>query len=126
MGLFTPINGWTKETIISHIETEFKGRSYQPETGCVYLGQDGKKCAVGLFIPDTFSLFTSGGENINSGYNVARLLQAFPNLAQHMPLGTDALQTLQTIHDFSIPSSDTRTDDQVKAELIDWVRENVA
>ena len=82
------INGWTKEKMIKHIETHFKGKAVERDTGyCQYLTDDGKKCAVGLFLPkDDHQKFKGG---------VSFLLGAYENLKQYMPMTLDKLNELQ-------------------------------
>lgn len=53
--MYKTANGFTKQTIIERIQKEFKGMA---EIGhgmfakCVFLTPEGKKCAIGLFIPE--------------------------------------------------------------------------
>lgn len=43
----------SKELIINTIKKDFKGKAYDRNIHqCVHLTDDGKKCALGLFIPD--------------------------------------------------------------------------
>ncbi len=50
---YTPINRWTRQKMIDHVKSNFKGKSIGMDGVCLYRGPDGKKCAVGLFIPDS-------------------------------------------------------------------------
>lgn len=63
-------------------------------TGCAYLARDGKKCVVGLLMPD-------GHPAQQSGHYFRTLLERTPDLANIIPEGmkADDLHDLQTIHD---------------------------
>ena len=129
MSQFKAINGFTKALIINLIQTEFTVKS-QNETGeCVYRGGTGSKCAVGIFIPD--HSYQSDMDRMGayaSGTDVESLLEAYPNLVQFMPLELEALKLLQTKHDGKPPQygAESRSDAEIKAQLIQWVEENVS
>lgn len=91
MSLYTPINGFTKQAIKDHIRREFKGKAINGPY-CQYLTQDGKKCAVGMFIPD-------GHVAQKTCANALALLDRYPELKEKMPLSRLAMHELQTAHD---------------------------
>ncbi len=121
--MYKPINGWTKESIIDHIIYNFKGKSVvvhssaiYPDTGvesCKYRGPNGKKCAVGMFIPDELYHPNIEGSCIRSTKLININL-----LKSNFPLHIDAMEDLQEIHDVSDP-------DCTLTDLIDWVDKNV-
>lgn len=108
--MFTTQNGWTKERMLSHIRTHFAGKSYtvNAETGqheCKYRGPEGKRCAVGLFIPDD-----RYRESMDSNYeNYATSVLERYNLEDAMPISAMGMQQLQQVHDNSA-SQNTLTD----------------
>lgn len=115
--MYKPINGWTKKEIIRAIKRGNKGaksnlKRYLGDTMRVYRGEDGYKCAVGIFIPDDVYHDSCEGEV------VGKLLIDFPGLATFMPLPTSALDQMQNIHD-------TCSDHDPRPELIEWIEENV-
>lgn len=135
VSLFAPINGWTKAKIKEHIEKEFKGlavvcrgdgtSSNRLWPSCSYLTPEGKKCAVGVFIPN-------GHEGQRSGGRVESLLGDFPDLKDHMPLPVEAMSLLQDVHDqynHGIPEGYTPPSPEVevviKAAILDWVDNHV-
>jgi hypothetical protein len=115
--MFEAINGYTKESIIQKIESDFKGRAGDINGyGCEYLTKEGRKCAVGLFIPD-------GHPGQECGSDVSGLLDKFPDLTDSMPLPILALDRLQYLHDHRLKGD--QTIDRQKSILIDWVEANV-
>lgn len=82
----------TKQEIIVKINADFKGKA-RNNNRCAYLTGDGKKCAIGLFIPDGHKgQFHTG--------TVIELLNDFPDLKPHMPSqNLDFLRDLQRHHD---------------------------
>lgn len=109
------INGWTKESTIQHIKDNFNGRSVGEDGICVYRTGDGKKCAVGLFIPD--DVYSNDMEEINAKDMVTEF-----NLESYMPLDSVTLEKLQNVHDNNwderkkqmIEGRDTSLDDMIK------------
>ena len=99
MGL---LNGWTKSQVKKVVDNHFKGRAWVPSNKegasrhdgrCVYLAPDGKKCGVGLFIPD-------GHESQDADAGVYHLIRThFPELESMMPLSVSKLEELQRFHD---------------------------
>ncbi len=97
MKKYKTINGWTKQTMIDHVVANFKGMSVDvsnpDETPkCMYRGPEGKKCAVGLFIPD---------ENYSSKFE-GKSAYALPHeLHSKMPIEVIGLDSFQSVHDMS-------------------------
>lgn len=117
---YTPINGWTKETIIEAIQTKNKGvPSMAPDVGCSYFGDGNNRCAVGCFIPDDFIERVKEWERAgHKTFGAMALVKAFPEMG--LPLDGLALSQLQTVHDRIDRSRDPRP------AMIRWVEENVA
>jgi hypothetical protein len=110
--MYAPINQWTKEKIINHIEKNFVGKSYENEETCLYRSDDGRKCALGLFIPD--KRYSSKME-----HQCARTVITDYKLERFMPLETDAMRQLQMVHDES-------NENKTKEQMINWIKRNVA
>lgn len=111
-------NGWTKEKMIAHIETEFKGRSVKPGTlnDCLYRGPNGKKCAVGMFIPNELYNIDMDGPQ-NSAHCVIRGF----NLNGVMPLDEDGMDSFQRAHDHVSIGAD----EEVLMDLINFIEAEV-
>lgn len=117
------INGYTKANIIEKIEKEFEGKAVKVSHNistftnhCQYLTDDGKKCIIGLFLPE-------GHKGQQSQDNVLGLLKEFPELERLMPFEyIGDLADLQTVHDILKSSNDL--DDQ-RSILIDWINAKV-
>lgn len=119
--MYQPINGWTKTRIIDHIKTNFKGQA-KNGTICQYKTEDGKKCAVGLFIPDeVYHIDMESRAVIN-------LMEYNPKLINFMPLPVNALGLLQNVHDayLNSESGDLRPESQVLPDILAWVEKNVS
>lgn len=120
--MYKCINGWTKEKMIKHMQKEFKGRSTGPyidakgeqRHSCVYRGPEGKKCGVGLFIPD--ELYNRAME----GLTALKIIQEYSELELVMPLDVAGMNRLQSIHDTS-----THLDEQTLANMLDFIKHNV-
>ncbi len=115
-----PINGWTKAKIIQHIKDNFKGKAFNYSNPkdrkcgaevCVYLTKDGRKCAVGLFIPDGHN----GQRHIGT---VSGLLFRFPDLSDVMPLDTSSMSGLQRAHDES-------GEETTLEEMLEYIEKNI-
>ena len=89
MGL---LNGWTKDQVKKVIDTMFIGRAYSWTQGCEYLTDTGKKCGVGLFIPD-------GHAAQKSRRSAEYMIMDHPELEEMMPLSVYGLERLQQFHD---------------------------
>lgn len=100
---FKTINGWTKEKMKEHIIQNFRGQSTASDgLVCLYRGPNGAKCAVGLFIPESVASTFSYVENT---FPIHDLLDAYPAIRGHMPLGLTALRVFQSAHDNSNPEN---------------------
>lgn len=122
--MFKAINGWNKTKIINRIKRQFKGKSERVGGGacgvsCVYRAPGGKKCAIGLFIPDSQykKVMDKGG-----GMDSDRLIDEFPKLAKVLPLDKEACSEFQSTHD---GLSEGESIEDQKAILIQWVKHNV-
>lgn len=109
---YQTINGWTKESMINHIKTEFKGKSIDKDAfgTCLYRGPNGTKCAVGIFIKDD-----NEAEKLE-GFPVSQLF--FNHLQNDFPLNLAAMNDIQMIHDGSHP-------DTTLQDMLTWVENNV-
>lgn len=86
-------NGWTKKKVIKHIEDNFRGKSVDKCLGvCEYQGKNGKRCAVGLFLPKKHEALKFNG-------GVDGLLNEYPDLFGKLPFDKFSLRQLQQIHD---------------------------
>lgn len=130
--MFKAINGYTKARILEVIQNTFQGKSMKVMSNgspsCAYRGENGSKCAVGLFIPD--EVYRDAMDELDpkwNGTDVETSLQRFPELGQHMPLEVEALQKLQSIHDGEKLQyeTDLRPTETIKNELLQWVETNV-
>lgn len=108
------INGWTKQELMSKIKLEFKGKSLAHETPrtCLYRGPEGKKCAVGLFIPD--ELYSQAFEN----RSYFSLTNKNPELRKFMPMDEESMNALQFVHD-------TSKIETTKEKILKWIDTNV-
>lgn len=116
---YETVNGWTKKKMIAHIKKNFKGQSKMSmfeghSATCLYRGPKGKKCAVGLFIPD--EVYSPGMED----KNVAAIVKRYPKLLSVLPLSSVALGNLQYIHDYHLQNKAT-----LLKKMINWINENV-
>jgi hypothetical protein len=122
--MYKTINGWTKQKMIDHVIAEFRGRSVNTSKSCQYRGPNGKKCAIGMFIPD--SIYKDDMDGILGRYsNVAT---AYPKINDFMPLNPMACKYLQDVHDgnskefFDMSSTDVeRTDDEVLSDILNFI-----
>lgn len=81
-----------KQEIIDKIDSDFKGQASENQE-CRYLTSDGKKCVVGLFIPD-------GHEVQDSRADVVEIVQRFPDLLDNFPTkDLDFWDNFQAQHD---------------------------
>lgn len=118
--MYSTINGWTKKSFIEHVKKNFKGKAvitnnFPSFFRCQYLTKDGRKCAVGLFIPDGHIGQTSSGDVIS-------LLNQHPSLSINMPLNTEAMKIFQNKHDNLNYKESVKTQ---LACLISWISANV-
>ena len=70
-----------KSEVIKVINEKFKGKAVRG-VHCSYLTKCGKRCAIGMFIPDDHP-----GLTYQKG--VVSLLQDYPDLKEHMPHVSD-------------------------------------
>jgi hypothetical protein len=120
--MYECINGWTKEKMIAAIQEGVKGKPsfVRTRNTCAYRGDDGNKCAVGCFIPDSEYL-----EDMDTKEGGVRpLLARHPQLERFMPLRLEALAALQAVHDSKYDYIGGRHEDPRPA-LIDWIEANV-
>lgn len=81
------------EKILEKIEVEYKGRAVDEYGECKYKTDDGRKCAIGLFIPERH-------EGQESESNVLGLLNEYKDLRKHLPSNDiDKLLRFQGLHD---------------------------
>ena len=111
-------SGWTKASLIQYIRDNFKGKSMRVYKDgsvstnlCAYKGPDGKKCAVGLFIPDDQYRPIFEGD---SAISVMRKVDV------KWPLSPDAMACLQAEHD-----DDSQPAETILDRLVDWVTKYV-
>lgn len=112
--MFECINGWTKAKMVEHIKKEFKGKSiieHGDDMTCVYRGNEGAKCAVGLFIPDELYSTTFEGKPAGMVINSLKLEEA-------MPLTITGMVILQRVHDKSQPKT-------TLSAILNWIENNV-
>lgn len=105
------INGWTKESLITFIESNFNGQSLNTNGDCVYRGLLGAKCAVGMFIPE--NKYTDKME----GDKASEIIRDYC-LASYMPLSSNGMLALQDAHDLSSPES-------CLTNMLTFIQENV-
>jgi len=110
---YKPINGWTKNKILQ----VFRKRRYNCAAVdmagcCVYLTENGNKCAVGMFIPPGHA-----GQEYEGP--VDGLLEKFPDLKEKMPLTNVGMTKLQNVHD------DQNSRKNAKQKMIEWVKKYV-
>ena len=108
------LNGWIDSTIKKTIDKNFTGRGFNKHGVCEYLTKDGKKCAVGIFIPDGHKAQTMEG-------SVRDLLHKFKDLLDIMPLNSNSLFLLQKYHDFDLNFRNLPLKEQ-KALLFDTIK----
>ena len=116
--MYTPANGYTKETIIEKIRTEFNGKAVCPiRNACDYRTSGDRKCAIGIFIPNEFTdIYHLTG-------SVKTISKRHPRVMQYLPLADlGGLSKFQSTHD---ELSFELTVEQQTQELIDWVERNV-
>lgn len=108
--MYKTINGWTKQSMIEHIETEFKGKSITSSGSCRYLTDDGKKCAIGMFIP-----YYKYSKEMEGLINISELSKKYKI---SFPLHPSIMRQLQIIHDES-------PIDNCLTNMLAWIENNV-
>lgn len=119
---YPTINGWTKQRIIDHIKTNFKGKSVSKKANgeqCMYRGPNGKKCGVGLFIPDDKYHPDLDNAQASGGTSAYHVLTRHVEIQQHMPLNIDEMGKFQRIHDGSV------SDEGCLSNMLNWIERNV-
>jgi len=114
------INGWTKAKIIDKLEQMMpdSGRCIEEDGDmCQYRNDDGKACAIGAFIPDTFR------EALGYIGYVKALLNEYPEVKDYMPITLETLDLFQCVHDRW--NDDLSEYASPKLACIAWVREHV-
>lgn len=127
---FKTINGFTKESMIAVLKKQFKGQALEGDGNCRFLTSEGKKCAVGCFIPDDkyndcieglgVDASTIVDKNTPTGVK-ARFFRE--NYTKFMPLNYSGMGAFQAYHDCKLTYVE-----HVEAQLnmlINWVNENV-
>jgi len=102
------------------IDAEFIGKSVPIDNNqgmCMYRGPNGKKCAAGLFIPDSLYKKTMEGSNIEA------VLKLYPKIEKKMPLNKYGMYIFQLWHDRYLSTENT-TKEQ-KAKLMEFIKKNV-
>lgn len=117
---YTTINGWTKATMIEAI------RKHVPENDkcedstdaeCIYYrSEDGARCAVGAFVPD--SIAPKLGEIVGGPDTLVSLSDVTEDM---LPLSLTGLRELQEEHDLWDPEYGL----SMHETLIAWIEANV-
>lgn len=120
--MFNTANGYTKQKIIDKINSDFKGKAVRAidadeKSICAYLTHDGKKCAVGLFIPDGHDAQSHEGGYQDLMKNHSETLQTL------MSMEDTGMTAFQSFHDVQLKNSETV--ETQKARLIEWILKNV-
>ena len=91
------------------LEKEFSGRAVNDLQHCQYLTAQGRKCAIGCFIP-------KGHKATSDIYAVGHLLEVHPDLVEYMPCkNIEVLRKFQFFHDDIL--TDTSTVEEQRAAL---------
>ena len=103
-----------KQRIIETINEKFKGQAkVVGKNGCMYQTPCGKRCAIGMFIPDDHQGLECFGD-------VIFLLKQYPELSQHMPSDDIYfMHKFQAVHDCDL--NDNMSLDEQKQVLIDFI-----
>jgi len=105
------------KNIWEKIDNGFTGKAVDTDSNvksCLYLNQNGQKCAVGLFIPDGHASQTDSAMDTE---NAKGLLFHYPDLLDHMPVeDVRLLNAWQTFHDCEL-STTTMTVGEQKVSL---------
>jgi hypothetical protein len=110
------VNGWTRDSVLKRVQAKFKGKSMDSfNSTCLYLGVEGKRCVVGLFIPDNHIA-------LNARAAVSNLLEEFPDLEQFMPMDRSSLSSFQYMHD-QVLDVESLLAVQIET-LVHWITEN--
>jgi len=116
--MYKPIHGYTKQKIISIIQTRMLDHPSYDGKRCLYLAQDGNHCPAGCFLTEELLKFY--GDN---DYPIQTLMVNYPELKAAMPLNPKGMIELQFLHDGVVLNYDDNSDPRPR--LIKWVEENV-
>lgn len=86
------LNGWTDTTIKETISKNFKGKAVNKQGICQYLTACGKKCGIGIFIPD-------GHYAQYDRKTIDHTIAVYSDLLGILPLTANELYDLQEYHD---------------------------
>jgi hypothetical protein len=92
-------NGWTKRRVMSAIKRLNDGICLNKSSSCSYRNDDGNRCFIGVFIPD--SLYDKGMEGL-AAYSLFRI----KNIAKSMPFNQEDATYFQSIHDCASTDGD--------------------
>ena len=107
-------DGWTKQKLIEHVKANFKGKSIDNNM-CLYRGPEGKKCVIGLFIPDSET-------NLLSKIEGEGALTVWHRIDKFVPFKDKYMAyEFQRAHDLLSSES---VEEQTQ-ELVDWLEKNV-
>lgn len=125
--MYKCINGWTKKKMIDHVVKTFKGRSVNSSGSCQYRGPNGKKCAIGMFMPNSF--YKKDMDSFLGPYT--SVATAYPEIHTLMPLETLGCQEMQRVHDSNSPEfynpefvnifSIKRNDAEVLSDILNFI-----
>lgn len=115
--LYMTINGWTKERMAATIlANSYDERSTSEDSGeCVYLNENGNRCAVGCFFTDEMAADWDAGFE---GAPVSGLRKHLAGFHEAMPLDDDGMRSLQGVHDGHGGAG-------LHGALMGWIDENV-
>jgi len=97
-------NGYTKESTIAKLKAEFKGKANNG-SGCFYLTDDGRKCAIGCFL--------AKGPWQKDQTTVSVLIETYPQVAKMLPMDLTSCYRLQEIHDKHSGNTEAILDDMI-------------
>lgn len=90
------------------LNREFKGKAINSNRMCQYLTMDGRKCAIGCFIPDDHAAQSNDGD-------VMEILDVFPDLLKEMPCQNKrVLSEFQSFHDRKLDTFDSVDEQRTK------------
>lgn len=109
-------DGWNKQKLIDYVRANFKGKSVR-DGACLYRGPEGKKCAIGLFIPDSEVSLLSSIEYSTVASVWAKINKFLPFTSKYLAL------EFQRAHDCLLEHASVETQTN---ELINWIERNVS
>lgn len=90
------------DTVATHLFTQGK-QAVNTNGACMYRGENGTKCAIGVLIPD--NLYTDAMEGRSAG----SLFHVDVDYPQYLEVNKKLLSSLQNVHDFSYNWDNTET-----------------